>query len=236
MADAERLLSFLLKPVRKACKEFDLIAPGDRVAMGVSGGKDSRTLLELLLRHRRTAPYDYHIIALHIAGTAAGLPDARPTLEPWLRDLGVDYGFAPLELPAGEPLPLDCHRCSWNRRKALFTAAAKHGCGKLALAHHADDAAETALMNLLFNGRLETMAPKVAFFDGTVTLIRPLIYAKEKKLAYYARAAGYPEIPACSQAETSRRAQIKRMLRAFGPQQKMIRSNLWRAARREMGF
>ena len=236
MPDRERLLHFLLKPVRKALKEFDLIAPGDRVAVGVSGGKDSRALLELLLRHRQRAPFAYDLVAVHVDGAAAGPPDARPMLEPWLAQLGVDYAFVPLELPEGEPLPLDCHRCAWNRRKALLTAAGARGCGKLALAHHADDAAITALMNLLFTGRLETMAPSVSFFDETVTLIRPLIYVEEKKLAYYGRVAGYPAMPACPQAETSERAHVQRMLRDFGPRQRMIRANLWRAARSEMGF
>jgi len=236
MPDRERLRHFLLKRMRKALKEFDLITPGDRVAVGVSGGKDSRALLELLLRHRQTAPFAYDLVALHVDGAAAGLPGARVTLEPWLADLGVDHAIVPLELPEGEPLPLDCHRCAWNRRKALLTAASAHRCGKLALAHHADDAAITALMNLLFTGRLETMAPRVSFFDGTVTLIRPLIYVGEKRLAYYARVAGYPEMPVCPQAESSQRAHIQRVLRGFGPRQKMIRANLWRAARREMGF
>jgi tRNA 2-thiocytidine biosynthesis protein TtcA len=236
MPDRERLLHFLLKRVRKAIKEFDLIAPGDRVAVGISGGKDSRALLELLVRHRRAAPFGYGLSALHVDGSGAGLPDARPTLEPWLNAMGVDYAVLPLELPDDEALPLDCQRCSWNRRKVLFRAASSGGFNKLALAHHADDAAVTALMNLLFNGRLETMAPVVPFFDGSVTLIRPLIYAEEKKLAYYARVAGYPEMPFCPQSERSERARVARILRQFGPRQKMIRANLWRAARRETRF
>ena len=236
MPDLERLRHFLLKRVRKALKEFELIAPGDRVAVGVSGGKDSRALLELLLRHRQTAPFGYDVVAVHVNGAAAGLPDVVPALAPWFAELGVAHAFVPLELPEGEPLPLDCHRCAWNRRKALLKAAAAHACSKLALAHHADDAAITALMNLLFTGRLETMAPMVGFFDETVTLIRPLIYVEEKRLAYYGRVAGYPAAPECSRADTSERAHIKRLLREFGPRQKMVRANLWRAARREMGF
>jgi tRNA 2-thiocytidine biosynthesis protein TtcA len=236
MPDRERLRKSLLKSVRRALKEFALIVPGDRVAVGVSGGKDSRALLELLLLHRSTAPFDYDLLALHVDGTAAGLPDARATLEPWLSSLEVDSAIVPLELPGDEPLPLDCHRCSWNRRRALFRAAHARDYNRLALAHHADDAAVTALMSVLFNGRLETMAPALPFFGGSVTLIRPLIYAEGKKLAYFARVAGYPQMPDCPQAKTSERARVERMLRQFGPRQRMIRANLWRAARREMGF
>ena len=212
------------------------MARGDRIAVAVSGGKDSRALLDLLLRYRECVPFLYELIALHIVGTRAGFPDRRSELEPWFRELGVEYHFAPLELPPDEPLPLDCFRCSWNRRKALFTVAVAQGCDKLAFGHHADDAAITTLMNLMFNGRLETMVPRVEFFDGAVTVIRPLIYLPEKELAYYGKAAGFPQHLACPQGLTSRRAQIKAFLRQFGRKQTQIRANLWRAARQAMGF
>ncbi len=237
MSKHERVAYFLRKPINRACKEFDLLADGDRVAVAVSGGKDSRALLQLLLRHRRKAAFRYELLALHVVGTAAGFPDLRPELEPWFRELEVEYHFVPLELAPEEALPLNCFRCSWNRRKALFSAAVEQGCGKLAFGHHADDAAATALMNLMFNGQLETMAPRVEFFDGAVTIIRPLIYLPERKLLYYGRAAGFPDPPPlCPQGLTSKRAQIKMLLRQFGRDQPQIRANLWRAARRTMGF
>ncbi len=234
--DDTRLTHYLLRQVARACKEFDLLAGGDRVAVAVSGGKDSRALLELLLAYRQRVPYLYDLVALHISGEIAGFPNLRAELEPWFQNLGVEYHFAPLELPPEEPLPLDCFRCSWNRRKALFTAAVALGCNKLAFGHHADDAAATTLLNLMFTGRLETMAPRVSFFDGAITVIRPLIYVPEKELARYAQAAGFPDLPACPQGLASQRAQVKAFLRGFGRRQKQIRANLWRAARREMGF
>jgi tRNA 2-thiocytidine biosynthesis protein TtcA len=165
MSDPDRVLSFLLKPVARACKEFDLLSDGDRIAVAVSGGKDSRALLQLLLRFQRKGPYRYELLALHVVGTLAGFPDLRPELEPWFQGLGIENHFAMLELPPEEPLPLTCFRCSWNRRKALFTAAIGLGHNKLAFGHNADDAAATALLNLLFSGQLETMAPRVEFFD-----------------------------------------------------------------------
>lgn len=236
MTNPDRIASYLLKEVTRAIGEFNLIADGDRVAVAVSGGKDSHALLELLLHHRRKVPCRYELVALHIIGTPAGFPDLRPELELWFRGLGVEYHFAPLELPPEEPLPLDCFRCSWNRRKALFTAAVGLGCNKLAFGHHTDDAAATMLLNLMFNGRLETMAPYVEFFDGAVTVIRPLIYLPEKELARYGQVAGFPDSPLCPWGLTSRRAQIKTFLRQFGRDQKQIRVNLWRAARQAMGF
>jgi len=229
-------MRYLLRKVARACKEFDLLAAGDRVAVAVSGGKDSRALLDLLLRYQERVPYRYELAAIHVVGIAAGFPDLRSELEPWFQERGVKYRFIPLELPSGEPLPLDCFRCSWNRRKALFTAAVTLGCNKLAFGHHGDDAAATTLLNLMFAGRLETMSPRAAFFDGAITVIRPLIYVPEKDLARYARAAGFPDSPACPQGLTSQRAQVKQMLRGFGRAQKQIRTNLWRAAWREMGF
>ena len=237
MSDLDRAAYFLLKPFTRACKEFDLLAEGDRVAVAVSGGKDSRALLQLLLRHQRKTPYRFELMAFHVVGTAGGFPDLQPELEPWFRKLGVEYHFIPLELPPDEPLPLDCFRCSWNRRKALFTASVGQGCGKLAFGHHADDAAATVLMNLLFTGRLETMLPQREFFDGAVTVIRPLIYVPEKKLARYGRVAGFPVLaPACPHGLTSKRAQMKALLHQFGRDQTQVRANLWRAARRAMEF
>jgi tRNA 2-thiocytidine biosynthesis protein TtcA len=237
MSDLDRIAFFLLKPVARACKEFDLLAEGDRVAVAISGGKDSRVLLELLLRYRQQAGLSYELVALHVIGTSAGFPDLRPELEPWFQELGVEHCFAPLELPPEEHLPLDCFRCAWNRRKALFTAAVETGCNKLAFGHHADDAAATTLMNLMFGGRLETMEPSLGFFDGRVTLVRPLIYVPEKKLARYGRARGFSDQASpCPQGLVSKRAQIKALLRQFGRDQKQIRANLWRAARHTMGF
>ena len=226
----------ILRDVTRACKEFDLLAAGDRVAVAVSGGKDSAALLELLLRYRQRVPFAFEVVALHVVATAAGFPDLRPELTPWLERLGVEAHYVPLELPAGERLPLDCFRCSWNRRKALFIAAHRFGCNKVAFGHHADDAAATTLMNLFFTGRLETMAPRADFFGGTFTVIRPLIYVAERDLARYARTAGLPDRAICPRRLTSRRAQMRALLRQFGRAEEQIRSNLWRAARREMGF
>ncbi len=236
MTDPERIAYFLLKDVTRAVGEFELIEDGDRVAVAISGGKDSRSMLDLLIRHRRQSPTRYDLLALHVVGVEAGLPDFRPELAPWFEELGMDYRFVPLELPPDEPLPLDCFRCSWNRRKALFTASVDLGCDKLALGHHADDAAVTTLMNLMFQGRLETMEPQVAFFDGAVTVIRPLILLPEKELARYAGAAGYPDRPPCPQGRESKRAELEAFLRRFGREQGQIRTNLWCAAREQMGF
>jgi tRNA 2-thiocytidine biosynthesis protein TtcA len=106
----------------------------------------------------------------------------------------------------------------------------------LAFGHHADDAAATTLLNLMFNGRLETMVPRVEFFDGAVTVVRPLIYVSEKELAHYGQVACFPIPPPRPQGMNSRRAQVKTLMRQFGRDQKQIRLSKWRAARRTTGF
>ncbi len=233
----EKLTFYLLKNVNKAIREFNMIADGDRVAVAVSGGKDSRSLLHLLRARQRTVRERYDLVALHVEAGIPGYPALRPVLEPWFRELGVDYAFVPLELPPDEPLPLNCFRCSWNRRKALFLKAHELGCNKLAFGHHADDAAHTTLLNLFYSGRLETMSPCARFFDGQITLIRPLIYLEERQLNQLAGALAFPlHQTTCPLSDTSKRAWVKNWLRQAGSDYRQIRTNLWRAARRQSGL
>jgi len=222
--------SWIAKPVNRAVREFRLIADGDRIAVGVSGGKDSRVLLDVLLRGV-DVPETYSLVAVHIDGTAVGLPNLVPTLEPWFRALGVDYDITPLIVSDDESLPMDCFRCAFNRRKALFFAAERLGCNKVALGHHADDAAITALMNIVYTGQLSTLEPRRDFFDGRLTVIRPLIYTTEKEIARYARAQGWtfpPEL-ACPREADARRAKFERFLATFKDKERaQFRANLWR--------
>jgi len=230
MADPEVVARYLLKPINRAVWEYGLIDDGDRIAVGVSGGKDSRTLLDLLVRGV-DIPGAYEVAAIHVDGSATGLPDLRPTLEPWFRALDVAYEIVPLRVSDDEPLPLSCFRCAWHRRKALFRAAERLGCTKVALGHHADDAAVTALMNVLYHQRLESMEPSVNFFEGALTLIRPLILTEEIDIRRYARACGWPlsDEPSCLQAEMTRRAKIEAFFHSFDKQEyEQMRTNLWR--------
>lgn len=230
---SDKLTYYTLKNVNRAIREFEMIAQGDRIAVAVSGGKDSRALLHLLRARQSSVPEEHDLLALHVEADSSGQSHLRPVLEPWFRDLGVEYAFLPLELAPDEPQPLDCFRCSWNRRKALFRKAAELGCNKLAFGHHADDALHTALLNLFYSGRLETMAPSVPFFDGQITLIRPLIYIEERHIERLARALAFP-VPdsTCPRNDGSKRAWVKEWLGHAGPEYRQIRTNVWRAARR----
>jgi tRNA 2-thiocytidine biosynthesis protein TtcA len=128
---------------------------------------------------------------------------------------------------------MDCFRCAWNRRKTLFFAADAAGCNKVAFGHHADDAAVTTLMSLMYKGQVETMAPRLSFFEGRFIVIRPLIYLSDADIRRYARAAGwaFPQELACPQEAETRRVKVERFLNSFSRQEReQIRANLWRVA------
>lgn len=234
--DPDRLAYWLLKDVNRAIRDFAMIADGDRVAVAVSGGKDSLSLLRLLDYRRRSAAERYTLAAVHVVGDARG-PDIeahRPLLE-WLEASGVEHLVVPLYLPAEEPLPLGCQRCTWNRRRTLFEAAQRLGCNVVAFGHHADDLAQTTLLNLVSSGRVETMAPRRDYFGGALRLIRPLCYVAEADLRCFARACGFPPPPPeCPQAALSRRrlaAELLRQAEAISPN---ARANLLRAGLRSL--
>jgi tRNA 2-thiocytidine biosynthesis protein TtcA len=229
--DPARLAYWLLKDVNRAIRDYQMIAGGDRVAVAVSGGKDSLSLLRLLDLRRRQAPEQYELAAIYLAGDARGpdIPGYAP-LHEWLRESGYPYAVEPLRLPENEALPLDCHRCTWNRRRTLFEAARRMGCNVIAFGHHADDLAQTTLLNLLFHGKVETMAPRREYFDGALRLVRPMCYLAEKELRRFARACSFPPPPPdCPQSDRSRRRLARDLLKQAEQGCQDARTNLLRA-------
>jgi tRNA 2-thiocytidine biosynthesis protein TtcA len=231
---ADRLSFYLLKKVNKAIREHRLIEEGDRVAVAVSGGKDSLGLLRLLRDRQRSARERYELVALHVLDEAQrGQSGCPAELEEWLQHEVGEYHLLDMDISEDEPRPLNCFRCSWHRRKALFRAAHRLGCPKLALAHHADDAAQTALLNLFYHGRLETIEPRVSFFGGQVIVIRPLIRVPEKEMMRFARASAFPVCSGCCPREDeSRRERMKELMREVERDMPRARINLLRAVDR----
>jgi tRNA 2-thiocytidine biosynthesis protein TtcA len=225
-----RLAHFLLRDMGRAVREFDMLHDRDRVAVAVSGGKDSLSLLSLLERYRQTAGVRFELAAIHVRGDATGVTAAHAPLEEYLAGLDIPVRMVEPELNAEDVTPLECRRCTWLRRKALFLAADSLGCNVVAFAHHADDAAQTTLLNLLYNGSTHTLSPNADYFDGHFRLIRPLIYTAESELARYARACGHPPPPPlCPRAGDSRRARVAEMLKLMGRDYlKQARPNLLR--------
>lgn len=230
-------LFYLLKKLNKCHREHKLLEDGDRIALALSGGKDSCTLLDALLQRRGIEKYT--LLPIHV--TLASDMDCEagadlPALRAWLDTLRVEYHVVQAQEPAGRPRRPNqspCFYCAWRRRKTLFTKAQELGCNKLALAHNADDVAQTTLLNLFYQGKLTTMYPRVSFFGGKLTVIRPLAYVPEKEIVRYAKIAGFPPPPAaCPTGNQSKRALMREVLRTVEKDAPKAKVHLWRAVER----
>lgn len=235
-APLTKLTRSVLRRVNAAVNEFGLLADGDRVLAAVSGGKDSLSLLHLLVEHRRFFPIDFDLEVAHVVSDFA--PDATGTRD-MVAEVCDRYGV-PCTFPdigimtdeQGNPCTPSCFWCAWNRRQALFDLCVRRGFTRLALGHHLDDVAETTLLNLAYHGTLETMLPKRAFFDGKFDVIRPLFYIRERRLADLARAAGFSAVTCdCPAAGDSKRRVMKDVVRGLARESKYLHMNLWRASR-----
>jgi tRNA 2-thiocytidine biosynthesis protein TtcA len=196
-ATGRKLEKVLLNRVGRAIADFSLLREGDRVAVALSGGKDSWSLTLLLEELRRRAPVRFDLVALTAHNGSESFQSGL--IEDFLHKKGIQFHLemteisrlVPEKLRPGTPA---CSLCARLRRGALYRAAAKLRCNKLALGHHLDDAIETLLMNLFFEGALKAMPPKFLAENGAVTVIRPLIYVPEAMLAQYASEQGAPVV------------------------------------------
>jgi tRNA 2-thiocytidine biosynthesis protein TtcA len=213
----KRLQARLRGLVGKAVEDFRMIEEGDRVMVCLSGGKDSYTLLDILLSLQRSAPVRFELVAVNLDQKQPGFP--AQVLPEYLAALGVPfhvieqdtYRVVKRVIPEGRTM---CSLCSRLRRGALYRYASEHGITKVALGHHRDDIVETLFLNMFFGGRLKTMPPKLLSEDGRHIVIRPLAYAPERDIERYARARAFPLIPCnlCGSQDNLQRVAIKRML------------------------
>ena len=228
---ADVISYWLLKNVDKAIRDYTMIAEDDRVAVAVSGGKDSLSLLRLLDVRRQRMRHPYPLLAIHLIGDARGpgIP-VHPPLIDYLDASGIETVVEPVSLVENETLPMGCQRCTWNRRRTLLEMAHRRGFNVVAFGHHADDFAETTLLNLLYCARAETMLPRCDYFGGVMRVIRPLCYIPEKEIRRFARAASFPPPPPdCPQSQNSRRELAAELLRLAETGAKDARVNLLRA-------
>lgn len=216
----KRLQARLRGEVGRAVEDFRMIEAGDRVMVCLSGGKDSYTLLDILLSLKRSAPVKFELIAVNLDQKQPGFP--QHVLPDYLTALGVPfhiieqdtYSVVKRVIPEGKTM---CSLCSRMRRGALYRYAAENGVTKIALGHHRDDIVQTLFLNMFFGGKLKAMPPKLRSEDGRHIVIRPLAYVAEQDIERYARVREFPLIPCslCGSQENLQRVEIKRMLREW---------------------
>jgi tRNA 2-thiocytidine biosynthesis protein TtcA len=204
--------------VGKAIADYTMIGAGDHVMVCLSGGKDSYTLLDILLSLQRSAPLSFAITAVNLDQKQPGFP--VEVLPAYLAELGVrfriieqnTYAVVKRVIPEGKTM---CGLCSRLRRGALYRYAAENGITKIALGHHRDDIVETLFLNMFFGGRLKAMPPKLLSEDRRHIVIRPLCYVPERLIARYAAARSFPIIPCtlCGSQANLQRSAVKGMLR-----------------------
>ena len=214
----KRLQARLRGLVGKAIEDFRMIEAGDKVMVCLSGGKDSYTLLDILMSLQRSAPVDFELIAVNLDQKQPGFPEH--VLPEYLKALGVPfhiieqdtYSVVKRVIPEGKTM---CGLCSRLRRGALYRYASENGVTKIALGHHRDDIVETLFLNMFFGGKLKAMPPKLRSNDGKHIVIRPLAYVSEQEIARYANARGFPLIPCtlCGSQPNMQRMEIKQMVR-----------------------
>ena len=215
-----KLAKRLRHQVGRAIADFGMIEDGDKVMVCLSGGKDSYTLLDILLQLQKKAPVRFSLTAVNLDQKQPGFPEH--VLPEYLRSIGVDfhvieqdtYSVVARVVPEGKTM---CSLCSRLRRGALYTYAERNGFTKIALGHHRDDLVATFFLNLFFHARLGGMPPKLLSDDGRHVVIRPLAYASEDDIAAYAESRAFPIIPCnlCGSQENLQRKQVKRMLDAW---------------------
>ena len=228
-------LNSLTGMVRRCVDDYNMISPGDRIAVGISGGKDSLVLLAALSHLRRyyPAPFDLEAITIDLGFEGMDFSAVAAMCE----ELGVPYTRVETDIreivfdAREESNP--CSLCAKMRRGALNTALKAHGCAKLALGHHFDDAVETFMMSLLFEGRINCFSP-VSYMDRMdVTLIRPLLYVGELRSANMAKALSLPVVKStCPLDRTSKRAEAKELLDTLSRTYPDLRSRIFGAMQR----
>ena len=216
--ETNKLAKRLHRQVGQAIADFNMIEPGDKVMVCMSGGKDSHGLLDILLALRARAPVPFDIVAVNLDQKQPGFPEH--VLPQYLRSLGVPfhieqqdtYSIVKRLIPEGQTL---CSLCSRLRRGILYRVASELKATKIALGHHRDDMVATLLMNMFFGARMKGMPPKLVSDDGRHVVIRPLAYVAESDLERWAEHRRYPIIPCdlCGSQQDLQRAQIKQMLR-----------------------
>ncbi len=221
------------KKAGKAIVDFEMISEGDKIAVAVSGGKDSLSLMHILRHRQKVSPVAFEFTAVHVD---FGFENFDPKeLIAYFEEQGFSYSVEKVDSLKGERYEdIDCFWWSRNRRKALFQTADREGFTKIAFGHHLDDIAETIVLNQFYRGEIGAMKPKLDLFNGKIAIIRPLAYVRERDMVDLAQKLGIDSMgqSKCGNDDTSHRMLIKKMLRNFEQNNPMVVTNIFRSLQR----
>jgi tRNA 2-thiocytidine biosynthesis protein TtcA len=232
MSVLQGLEFYISKRVGRAIIDYQMLSAGDKVAVAVSGGKDSLTLLRVLNDRKKFVPIKYELLAVHID---SGYPRSYAgRLAKYFKKIGVNYHIEKVNiLKNTKRKDISCFWCSWNRRKALFETANHFGCTKVALGHHKDDIIETILLNLFFQGEISAMSPKQELFQGKIVLIRPLAYVEEYMIKRFAKEENLPHLTCeCPNSLISNRTKMSNIIRDLKRVCPEVKTNIFKSIKR----
>lgn len=229
LTEEAKLMRRIEQRFMKGIVQYGLIEEGDKILVGLSGGKDSLALLELLARRSRIYKPRFSVVAVHVVMTNIAYESDMDYLRTYAEGLGVPFVRYETSFdPSTDNRKSPCFLCSWNRRKALFTVAKEQGCNKIALGHHMDDILETLLMNMTFQGAFSTMPPRLVMRKFDMTIIRPMCLVHESDLVEMAALRGYrKQIKNCPYEKDSHRSEMKDVLKRLEAMNPEARFSLW---------
>ncbi|MCD8182415.1 MAG: tRNA 2-thiocytidine(32) synthetase TtcA [Bacteroides sp.] len=229
MNEQEQIFRRIERRFMKGIVEYGLIEDGDKILIGLSGGKDSLALVELLARRARIFKPKFSVVAVHVVMRNIPYQSDVSYLKEYVEALGVPFVLYETEFDAStDTRKPPCFLCSWNRRKALFTVAKEQGCNKIALGHHMYDILETLLMNITYQGAFSSMPPRLVMKKFDMTIIRPMCLVHEADLVELARMRGYrKQVKNCPYETQSSRSAMKGILHQLEEMNPEARYSLW---------
>jgi tRNA 2-thiocytidine biosynthesis protein TtcA len=231
---ANKLKKNLVQKVGQTIIHHQLVEANDKVLVGLSGGKDSYVLLDLLSVIKRKSPVPFSVSALHIIVEEAGYVNDLEFMQDFCNERKMPLTIHKVSVDLEKDKKKSpCFVCSWHRRKALFNYSKEHGFSKLALGHHMDDAVETMLMNMMYHGSISSLPFSLTMFKGRMQLIRPMLELEATIIKEYAVLFGFPEeTKRCSYADNTKRAEMKEILKKIYTIHRLSKKNLFRAPER----
>jgi tRNA 2-thiocytidine biosynthesis protein TtcA len=229
--EKRKFFTKISKKVGKAIFDYEMIKEGDKVLVGVSGGKDSLTLIDILTQKQKSSPIKFSLEVVHIDFGFCDQQSCISGLEIYLKSYGLNLHMIQKPLPETKD-KINCFWCSWNRRKEIFLLAGRLGCTKVALGHNQDDIVTTFLMNLFYHGEISTMTPNLSMFKGEFNIIRPLAYVTEEETKKYAQLKNLP-VKNCScpyfnnEHQFSYRKYIREFINELEKHNKFVKINVF---------